>query len=159
MMSTESRGFVIENLNELNREHSPSIPHNFPKERLPNELCEKAFLFMTMCVFQKPTNACGPQNKQYYECRRERDAYIFHQIKDWETEEVQKLNTPFERQNYLKELEQKKLEIMKKFEKTPQSINNKHKRWRMAADIEQYQWRTDNIKDLVTDIKKQPDIQ
>jgi hypothetical protein len=35
MMNTDSRGFLVENLAELNKEHSPSIPHGFPKNLLP----------------------------------------------------------------------------------------------------------------------------
>jgi hypothetical protein len=35
MINTDSKGFTIDNLNELNKEHSPSIPFDFPKERLP----------------------------------------------------------------------------------------------------------------------------
>ena len=38
MMNTDNRGFLIENLNEFNKEHSPSIPHDFPKDRLPSTI-------------------------------------------------------------------------------------------------------------------------
>ncbi len=37
MINTDSRGFTIDNLNELNKEHSPSIPIGFPKFRLPGK--------------------------------------------------------------------------------------------------------------------------
>jgi len=37
MLNTDSRGFLVENLNELNKEHSPSIPTSFPKDRLPSK--------------------------------------------------------------------------------------------------------------------------
>jgi len=39
MMNTDSRGVLLENLAELNKEHSPSIPVGFPRDRLPSELC------------------------------------------------------------------------------------------------------------------------
>jgi hypothetical protein len=34
------------------------------------------------------------------------------------------------------------------FDKTPTSIGNKHKRWRMAADLEQLKWRIEYLKEL-----------
>ena len=36
MQNTDSKGFLIENIAEFNKEHSPSIPQNFPKDRLPS---------------------------------------------------------------------------------------------------------------------------
>lgn len=38
----DSRGYLVDNHNELNKEHSPNIPNDFPKERLPAELCKHA---------------------------------------------------------------------------------------------------------------------
>lgn len=69
-------------------------------------------------------------------CKRERDAQIFTAIKEWEREEVSKIDDSDQRKLYIKDLESKKKEITQMFEKTPQSIANKHKRWRIAADIE-----------------------
>ena len=40
-------GLVMENPADLNSEHSPSIPHGFPKERLPKELCEFTLMAFT----------------------------------------------------------------------------------------------------------------
>lgn len=35
MLNTDSKGLLLENLNELNKEHSPSIPQGFPRELMP----------------------------------------------------------------------------------------------------------------------------
>lgn len=43
MISTDNKGIDIENLGELNKEHSPSIPLNFPKERLPGKFYYKLY--------------------------------------------------------------------------------------------------------------------
>ncbi|CDW78419.1 UNKNOWN [Stylonychia lemnae] len=161
MISTDSKGFYIENLGELNKEHSPSLPMNFPKERLPckiykitltimiAELCEEALIKMSLCVFQNQSNLCGQENRVYYNCRKERDAQIFTRIKEWEIEEIQKIPEFDKRQSYYDELEIKRAQIAKQFERTPSSMPNKNKRWRMAADIEQLQWRMENIKSFI----------
>ena len=39
MLNTDHKGLHIENLEHFNREHSPTLPHDFPKERLPHDLC------------------------------------------------------------------------------------------------------------------------
>lgn len=40
MLNTDSKGFQIENLAELNREYQPSLPQGFPKDRIPSgDLC------------------------------------------------------------------------------------------------------------------------
>jgi len=44
------------------------------------------------------------------------------------------------------------VELKQDFEKTPASIGNKNKRWRMAADIEQLQWRIDYAKETFANI-------
>jgi hypothetical protein len=89
---------------------------------------------------------CGYENKQYYICKRERDAIIFNQIKMWETQDV--YPTQPDKQKYIASLETERKEIATKFEKTPTSIGNKHKRWRMAADLEQLKWRIDYLREL-----------
>lgn len=136
----------MENLNELNKEHSPSIPLGFPKERLPKELCKNALVEMLVCLQHQQENLCGYENKQYYICKRERDAIIFNQIRQWETQDV--LPSQPDKQKYIAGLESERKEIATKFEKTPTSIGNKHKRWRMAADLEQLKWRIDYLKEL-----------
>lgn len=80
MLNTDSRGFLVENLAELNKEHSPSIPKDFPRERLPEELCKHALTNMMLCLVNNQQNLCGYQNKQYYMCKKERDAILFQRI-------------------------------------------------------------------------------
>jgi hypothetical protein len=41
-----------------------------------------------------------------------------------------------DKKGYIGGLEKERSELALKFEKTPPSIGNKHKRWRMAADLE-----------------------
>ena len=144
MLNTDSRGFLIENLSEFNKEHSPSIPSGFPRDRLPQELCKNALNIMMMCLSTKQQNLCGYENKQYYMCRRERDALIFSQIKDWELETLKANKDP---KGYVAELEAERKDLAGRFEKTSASIGNKHKRWRMAADIEQLKWRIDYLRE------------
>lgn len=52
-----------------------------------------------------------------------------------------------QKKEYLEDIDQKRESLVKRFEKTPTSIGNKHKRWRMAADIEQMKWRTTYLKE------------
>ena len=146
MLNTDSRGFLIENLAEFNKEHSPSIPHDFPKDLLPKELCKGALTEMLHCVSGRQQNLCGYENKQYYMCRRERDAAIFSKIKEWEVTEVKSKPDP---KAYISELEAQRSELAVRFDKTSASIGNKHKRWRMAADIEQLKWRIDYLKEAI----------
>ena len=42
-------------------------------------------------------------------------------------------------------METRRAELIKKFDQTPPSIQNKHARWRLAADIEQLKWRQDYL--------------
>ena len=74
MLNADHRGTHIENLSELNREHSPSIPYDFPRDRLPKDMCQAALTKMMICVMNSQANMCGPENKVFYMCRRERDA-------------------------------------------------------------------------------------
>lgn len=39
--------------------------------------------------------------------------------------------------------------MIEKFETTPSNLTNKHKRWRMAADIEQLEWRINYLGDSI----------
>lgn len=101
---------------------------------------------MLLCLVQKQQNLCGYENKVYYMCRKERDATIFSRIKTWEQEQVFTKMSPPEAADYVQGLEAQRRELTRTFEKTPASLGNKHKRWRMAADIEQLKWRTDYLK-------------
>ena len=46
-----------------------------------------------------------------------------------------------DKEKHLAELESQRKDLASRFEKTNPSIGNKHRRWRMAADIEQLKWR------------------
>ena len=105
MLNTDSRGFLVENLNEFNKEHSPSIPPGFPRDRLPQELCKNALVEMMVCLQHQQENLSGYENKQYYICRKERDAIMFQRIKQWETEDVFAAKEVPEKQKYLSNLE------------------------------------------------------
>ena len=48
---------------------------------------------MMLCMADKQSNMCGWENKQYYMCRKERDAQIFKSIEQWEIEKVQNLES------------------------------------------------------------------
>ena len=50
MLNVDHRGLLIENLAEFNKEHSPMIPKDFPKERLPKDMCQHAFANLLYCV-------------------------------------------------------------------------------------------------------------
>ena len=87
MINVDHKGLHIENLNEFNKQHSPSIPKNFPKERLPQDLCQHSLTRMLRCLMGSQANKCGEVNKLYYYCKRERDAQLFRSIQDWEVQE------------------------------------------------------------------------
>jgi len=91
-----------------------------------------------------PANKCLGYNKLFYICRREQDSLIFQQIKEWEQEKVG-LMPETEREVYLKELKEKKELLELKLQRTAQSIGNRNLRWRIAADIEQLEWRHANL--------------
>ena len=39
MLNVDHKGLHIENLNELNKEHSPTLPKDFPKSLIPKDMC------------------------------------------------------------------------------------------------------------------------
>ena len=84
MLNVDHHGLHIENLGELNKEHSPSVPMGFPKELLPRDMCQLALTKMIHCTVTSQANKCGEFNKLYYQCKRERDAQLFQTIKTWE---------------------------------------------------------------------------
>ena len=87
MLNTDSKGILIENFAEFNREYSPSIPSGFPKSKLPRgDLCGGVLAELLLCAMNTSENLCGIQAKHYYMCRRERDAQIYSAIRKWETD-------------------------------------------------------------------------
>ena len=71
---------------------------------------------------------------------------MFASIEQWETEHVSKMESG--KEAYIQNLEDKRVNLVQRFEMTPQSIANKHKRWRIAADIEQLKWRVNYLNNL-----------
>ena len=76
---------------------------------------------------------------------------MFTLVKDWEVEtfndeakfkklvgeeKMKSEDVAEAKKKYIRELSESREELVKKFETTPSSIANKHKRWRMAADVE-----------------------
>lgn len=152
MLNVDNKGLHIENLNHFNKEHSPTIPKAFPKELLPKDMCQHSLSRMLQCLMGSQANKCGEVNKLYYMCKRERDAQLFTSIKDWEVGHVKAMGPADaehgSKADYIASLEQQRLEFINTFESLPQSIANKHRRWRIAADIEQLKWRIDNLNEM-----------
>mgnify|MGYP000607084326 CR=1 FL=1 len=154
MLNTDTKGFTIENFAEFNRESSPSVPPAFPKSRLPKgDLCGHVLAELLLCTMNSAENLCSSQAKSYYMCRRERDAQIFSAIRAWETE---KITTEKEPLNYIQAIEQEKIEAEKLLKQTNLSIANKHKRWRIQADIEQLDWRANYLRETLSSGRSAP---
>ena len=66
MLNVDHKGLYIENTSEFNREHSPTLPKAFPKELLPQDLCQSNLALLLQCLALKPPNMCGAYNKEYY---------------------------------------------------------------------------------------------
>ena len=89
MINTDTKGLTIENLAELEKEIEPTLPENFPTNRLPTgDLCAHVLSRMLVCTMKSQQNLCGSEIKDFYICRRERDAQIFSAIKSWEEDQV-----------------------------------------------------------------------
>jgi hypothetical protein len=120
MQNTDSHGFLVENLQEFNKEHSPSIPLGFPRDLIPQELCKHALTEMMLCLVNNQQNLCGYQNKMYYICKKERDAILFSRIQTWEVNDVFKTIKEAEKKSeYIEGLEKERLGLASRFEKTP----------------------------------------
>ena len=95
-------------------------------------------------------NLCGLHAKHYYMCRRERDAQVFSAIKRWEQEYLaSSVKEPAAREAYIKQVEEERAQLDAEYAKTPITIGNKHRRWRMQADLEQLKWRVDYLRAAV----------
>ena len=139
----DTGGQTIDNLNDIMKEHSPSVPLDFPKGKLPENLCQTDLLKMLNCLNFEKSTMCGHLTKSFHECRRDRDAIIFDSIKEWEIEKVGKLD---DKSEYVRKIDRHKKELVKELLNTPTSIANKNRRWRLAADIEQLDWRSEYLK-------------
>ena len=131
MLNTDTHGYQIQNFTEFNREISPTVPKEFPKKNLPKELCANSLTEMYLCTMNSAENMCGTQAKNYYICKRERDAQIFSAIKSWETDLVTKMKKPQHQESYIDNLKHEKGKLEGIYERTQISIGNNHKRWRI----------------------------
>ena len=129
MLNTDTKGFSIENFAEFNKEYSPSVPLGFPRNLLPKgDLCGRVLSEMLLCTMNSAENLCANQAKNYYICRRERDAQIYSTIRGWETEKLGKEKDPAA---YVKLIEKEKNTMEETLGNTPMTIGNKHRRWRI----------------------------
>ena len=133
--------------------YSPSIPYDFPKERIPKSLCEESLLLVYKCYLDYPKQGeeakraedCHIYSNEFNQCKRRRDMLIFHEIQEWEIEHIKKLKP--ELQNiYISSLQEELQQLRLNFEKVPASENTAEKRWRINADIMQTKWRIEYIK-------------
>ena len=74
MLNTDTKAMTIENVAIFNSEYQPSLPKDFPRDRIPAEKCGHALAQMLLCQMNSQSNLCAKENKHYYVCRRERDA-------------------------------------------------------------------------------------
>lgn len=71
----------------------------------------------------------------------EQDLALFKNIKDWETEKVLKMRNQKEKAEYIEGLRDYARQLKDEFKKLSDTNRLDNKRWRFAADIEQFQWR------------------
>ena len=134
---------------------SPSIPYNFPPERVPQNLCEEQLLTVIKCYTDHPKASdqmkrgfdCHKYASEFNECKRRRDMRIFHEIQTWEKSHYQGLK-PSNKTNYLKTLHEEKQELEKQFESVPASEGFAEKRWKIYNDLIQTKWRVGYLESL-----------
>lgn len=128
--------------------YSPSVPFDFPAEKLPKNVCEKELLLTYKCFRSFPKQSddvgkgkyCHEYTSAFNQCKRRRDMQIFHEIKQWETEKYGTLPEEL-RLVYLGGLQQELNELREQFENTAAVEGNSSKRWRIHSDILQTKWR------------------
>ena len=133
--------------------YSPTVPYEFPKEKLPQNVCERELLQVYKCYRSFPkqsedlqrAEACSTQTSVLNQCKRRRDMQIFHAIREWETEKYQSLPESL-RPNYLSRLTQDLDQLKTRFEGIPATEANASLRWRMNSDILQTQWRLNYLQ-------------
>jgi len=137
--------------------HSPTIPYDFPKQRLPQSLCELELLKLMKCFREAPNHRdeveratlCQPYTQEIYHCKRRRDLNIWANIKEWETERVTAMTAPVKRL-YANALREELKELNDEFEQVPASEDNRSKRWKLSSDIMQTEWRLGYVEKLVS---------
>lgn len=127
---------------------SPSIPYNFPPDRVPKNLCEEQLLTVIKCYTDHPKSSdqmkrgfdCHKYASEFNECKRRRDMRIFHEIQAWEKSHYESLK-PANKSNYIKTLQEEKQELEKLFEAVPASEGFAERRWKIYNDLIQTKWR------------------
>ena len=137
--------------------HSPTIPYDFPKDRIPQSLCETELLGLMKCFrdFNDQrdeigrSKTCHPYTQQLYHCKRRRDINIWANIKQWETERVTAMSTQVKGM-YVNSIREELNELRQEFEQVPASEENRSKRWKLSSDIMQAEWRLGYVEKLVS---------
>lgn len=135
---------------------SPSIPFEFPPERVPKNLCEEQLLAVMKCYGDHPKASdeikrgtdCARFSSEFNECKRRRDSLIFREIQDWETEKFKNLKSE-NKKVYLKNLEEERAAFQNSFENIPAIENSAEKRWRVYTDLLQTKWRINYLEKLI----------
>ena len=98
---------------EVIGEMSPSLPHEFPKNLIPLEICEKQMKSLLSCLIDNDFDnvRCEDFQFSYYECKKWRDTLIFKRIREWEVDYYSKFNTS-QKNLHLDQLKIKKLDYI-----------------------------------------------
>ncbi|CAG9313952.1 unnamed protein product [Blepharisma stoltei] len=142
--------------------YSPSIPYDFPKERIPKNLCEKQLLLVFKCFLDYPKKSedvrrarhCQKFSIEFNECKKRRDMDLYKEIRAWEEERVKNLK-PELRAVYVNALKEEVSDLRSNFEQIPATDQNANKRWRINADILQTQWRIRYTEELLSKLVEQ----
>ena len=66
---------------DLTAEPSPSLPKDFPKELIPENICEVEFFDLVRCAYSEGIQmTCPREYKNFLECKRERDLKLFYNL-------------------------------------------------------------------------------
>jgi len=135
---------------------SPTIPYNFPAERVPKNLCEEQLLSTMKCYGDHPKASdeikrgtdCARFASEFNECKRRRDSIMFREIQDWETDNFKGLRIE-NKKTYLRDLQEERSGLQNTFENLPASENSAEKRWRIYTDLLQTKWRINYLEQLI----------
>ena len=136
-------------------EMSPTIPKGFPKSLIPLNLCQDQMAQLAKCLidYEYDNLKCEDQQSKYYVCKTKRDSLIFKRIKEWEVQSIDELND-FEKNIYLRALNDKKTLFLNTYEVIPVLPKNKSIRLRVTNDIKQLEWRIDYINNAINNVYK-----
>ncbi|CAI2383545.1 unnamed protein product [Moneuplotes crassus] len=144
-MSRESGS--IDNPKDFQKEPMPKIPYDFPKERLPLNLCEIELADILKCVnYTGYTIQCSHYMTKYYLCKKKRDTAIFGEIQEWETEKYSKLGLQ-ERRDYIQTIKDENDELNKKLKTAVKENQDENLQWRLSSDLKQNKWRVEYLSE------------